>query len=86
MNKTGIIVIVFALATIVLTVIVAQEMRDSSFIARAYGVTAIIIAFYTWSVARRLDQAKKAKARRAPPRPSRTNPRAPPIRAVSSYS
>ncbi len=64
MTKTGIIAIVFALATIVLTVIVGQGMRDSSFIVRAYGVTAIIIAFYTWSVARRLAQAEQTRERR----------------------
>ena len=64
MTKTGIIAIVFALATIVLTVIVAQGMRDSSFIVRAYGVTAIIIAFYTWSVARHLARAEQTRERR----------------------
>ena len=64
MTKTGIIAIVFALATIVLTVIVAQGMRDSSFIVRAYGVTATIIAYYVWSVARRTAQAERARERR----------------------
>jgi hypothetical protein len=59
-TKTGIIAAVFAAAAIIFVVLVARGMRDSGFIIQAYGIAAIVLAGYTWSLARRLSQAKES--------------------------
>ncbi len=60
MTRTGVIAAAFALAAIILVIVVSQGMRDAGFIMRAYVVTAIILAVYTWSLARRLSRAREA--------------------------
>lgn len=62
MTRTGIVAAAFALAAIILVIFVAQGMRDAGFIVRAYVVTAIILAVYTWSLARRLSRAREGSA------------------------
>ncbi len=64
MTRTGIIAAIVALAAIVAVFLVVPGMRDAGFIVRAYVVTAIIIAGYTWFLARRLDQAEKGREAR----------------------
>ena len=64
MTRSGIIAAVVALASIVLVLVVGQEMRDSGFIIRAYIITAVIVGFYTWSLARRLERARRAREER----------------------
>ncbi len=61
MTKTGIIAILLAVAAIVLVFAVTPGMRDAGFIVRAYVITAVILGGYVWSLARRVDQAEKAR-------------------------
>jgi hypothetical protein len=64
MTRTGIIAILMAAAAIVLVLVVTPGMRDAAFIVRAYVITAVIIGGYVWSLARRVDQAEKARTDR----------------------
>ncbi len=64
MTRSGLIAAAFALAAIVLVLIVAQDMRNADFIIRAYVITAVILALYTWSLSRRLRRAEQQKQAR----------------------
>ncbi len=64
MTRTGAVAILLAVAAIVLVLVVAPGMRDATFIVRAYAITAVILAGYVWSLARRVDRAEKARADR----------------------
>lgn len=64
MPKTALIAALAGLAAIVLVFIVTPGMRDAGFVVRAYVITAVIVAGYTWSLARRLDQAEKGREER----------------------
>jgi ATP/ADP translocase len=63
-TKTGIVAAVVGLAAIVMVFIVAQGMRDSGFIVRAYVSTAVIIAGYVFFLDRRLAQVERGRAER----------------------
>ncbi len=62
MTKTGLIAVAFGLAAVIMVAIAAQNMRDGGFLIRAYGITAIILVAYIWSLARRLRQVEEAGA------------------------
>ena len=64
MTRTGAVAILLAAAAIVLVLLVAPGMRDASYIVRAYAITAVILAGYVWSLARRVDRAEKARVDR----------------------
>ncbi len=64
MTKTGLIAILLAIAAIILVLVVTPGMRDASYIVRAYVITTVILAGYVWSLARRVDQAEKARTER----------------------
>jgi hypothetical protein len=64
MTKMGLIAILLAIAAIILVLVVTPGMRDASYIVRAYVITAVILAGYVWSLARRVDQAEKARTER----------------------
>ena len=61
MSKGAIIAALVGLATIVLVFAVVPGMRDAGYVIRAYVITAIILAAYTWSLANRVDQAEKRR-------------------------
>lgn len=75
MTRTGIIAAAFALAAIILVIVVAQGMRDAGFITRAYVLTAAILAVYTWSLARRLSRAQQGESAAARQPPNRERDR-----------
>ncbi len=65
MSKGAIIAALLGLASIVLVFAVVPGMRDAGYIIRAYVITAVVLAVYTWSLANRVDKAEKgATARR----------------------
>ncbi|UCF19020.1 MAG: hypothetical protein JSU87_13975 [Gemmatimonadota bacterium] len=64
MTRSGIVAALVGLAAIVLVLVVGQDMRDSGFIIRAYIITAAILVGYTWSLARRLERARRAREER----------------------
>ncbi len=64
MSKTGLVAVLLGLASIALVFVVTPGMRDAGFIVRAYVITAVIVAGYTWSLARRIAQAEKGRADR----------------------
>ncbi len=60
MTRTGIIAVAFAAAAIIFAAIATHGMRDAGFIMKAYGATAIVVAGYIWSLARRLRRARES--------------------------
>ena len=61
MSKGAIIAALLGLATIVLVFAVVPGMRDGGYVIRAYVITAVILAVYTWSLANRVDKAEKER-------------------------
>ncbi len=70
MSKTGLVAVLLGLAIIALVLIVTPGMRDAGYIVRAYVITAVIVAGYTYSLARRVAQAEKGQADREGSGPS----------------
>jgi hypothetical protein len=60
-SKGAIIAALLGLAAIALVFAVVPGMRDAGYVIRAYVITAIILAAYTWSLANRLDKAEKGR-------------------------
>jgi len=63
-SKGAIIAALLGLASIVLVFVVVPGMRDAGYIVRAYVITAVILAVYTWSLANRVDKAEKGRSAR----------------------
>jgi hypothetical protein len=60
-SKGAIIAALLGLATIVLVFAVVPGMQDGGYVIRAYVITAVILAVYTWSLANRVDKAEKGR-------------------------
>jgi len=58
-SKGAIIAALLGLATVVLVFVVVPGMRDAGYVIRAYVITAVVLASYTWSLANRVYKAEK---------------------------
>jgi len=60
MTRAGIIAVIFAVVAVVATYIAVQnrDMSSPGFILAAYGIVAVVLAMYVWSLTARLRDAR----------------------------